>query len=164
MLKQVYKLWKQLVKLSEVVTDKGTLVLEDELAVGAKVLMEVEGELVPVENGIYETETHLITVEDGVIITLEEKEKEVIEEVVEETPEVIEMEEQPEVNDFLVRIAELEEIIEKKDAEIADKDAHIAKLEEIIKQKDEELHTSEVKPAKELVKEEMKGAMRFFKG
>lgn len=161
---KVYKLFKQLFAIVEVVTDKGILVIEEELKEGIKVYRELDGELVSAEEGIYETETHIITVKEGLIESLEEKkEEEIIEETPEETPEVVEevleepetIEEENIIADMAERIAELEKSIEEKDRKIAE-------LEAIIEKQNEELHLSAAKPAKEEVKAEKKGALRFF--
>ena len=56
MLKNVIKLWKQMLQLAEIETDKAKLIVESELAEGVEVFVEQDGEYVPAEDGEYEAE------------------------------------------------------------------------------------------------------------
>lgn len=66
-------------KLSEVVTDKGTLIYDGEeaLKVGDEVFMQSEDsdEPIPAADGDYETDTQIIKIESGVVVSIEDKEQ-----------------------------------------------------------------------------------------
>lgn len=70
---KLLKLAKLVMKFAEIETDKGTLTISDELAVGVEVYKEVDGEFVSVEDGAYETETQVITIKDGKVEAIEDK-------------------------------------------------------------------------------------------
>lgn len=77
----VIKLWKAMLHLSEVSTDKGTLIIENELAEGVEVFVEDEnGEYVPAADGEYEAEDKIIVVADGKVTEIRDKEAEESEE------------------------------------------------------------------------------------
>ena len=78
--KQLLKLAKLVMKFAQIETDKGTLTVADELAVGVEVMVEVEGEFTPAEDGEYLTKTQKITIKDGKIEKIEEKAEEMPEE------------------------------------------------------------------------------------
>ena len=67
-------------------TDKAVLQYEgDELEVGKEVFIEVEGEIVPAEDGEYVAGEKTYVVADGKVTEIKEEEKETIEETVEVT-------------------------------------------------------------------------------
>lgn len=82
---KLIKLAKLVMKFSEVTTDKGTLIIDGDLAVGNEVSVEVEGEYRPAEDGEYLTEIEKITIKDGKIESIEAIDVE--EEVTEEAKE-----------------------------------------------------------------------------
>lgn len=82
---KLIKLAKLVMKFSEVTTDKGTLIIDGDLAVGNEVSVEVEGEYKPAEDGEYLTEIEKITIKDGKIESIEAIDVE--EEVTEEAKE-----------------------------------------------------------------------------
>lgn len=74
------------VSLSEVETDKATLIYDGELAEGIEVFVrdeEAEDGVKPAEDGSYETDTQIIEVADGKVVKITDKEKEKTEEDVE---------------------------------------------------------------------------------
>lgn len=144
------KLAKMVMKFAEIETDKGALIYEGELAEGTEVFVEIEGELVPAEDGEYKFENKTITVTEG-------KVEKIVEEEVEENiePEDIKQEEVPaedekpieeDVEALKARITELEAII-------AERDARIAELEALLVEKEEQLAMSVAKPAHKEVKD-----------
>ena len=144
------KLAKMVMKFAEIETDKGALIYEGELAKGTEVFVEIEGELVPAEDGEYKFENKTITVTEG-------KVEKIVEEEVEENiePEDIKQEEEPvedekpieeDVEALKARITELEAII-------AERDARIAELEALLVEKEEQLAMSVAKPAHKEVKD-----------
>ena len=76
MLKNVIKLWKQMLQLAEIETDKAKLIVESELAEGVEVFVEQDGEYVPAEDGEYEAEDKIIVIADGKIAEIREKDGE----------------------------------------------------------------------------------------
>ena len=74
------------VSLSEVETDKATLVFDGELAEGIEVFVrdeEAEDGVKQAEDGSYETDTQIIEVADGKVVKITDKEEENVEENVE---------------------------------------------------------------------------------
>ena len=65
MLEKVIKLWKQILNLAEIATDKAVLIIDGELVEGAEVFVEQDGEYVPASDGEY-------AVEDGRVIVVAE--------------------------------------------------------------------------------------------
>ena len=76
MTKNVLKLWKAMLHLAEIVTDKANLIIESELAEGIEVFVEKDGEIVPAEDGEYVAEDNIIVVADGKISEIRDKEVE----------------------------------------------------------------------------------------
>lgn len=72
----IIKLWKTLLKLAEIETDKAKLIVESEVAEGVEVFVEKEGEFVPAEDGEYVAEDKIIVVAEGKIAEIREKETE----------------------------------------------------------------------------------------
>lgn len=89
--KKIVKLWKAMLQLAEIATDKATLIVEDTLAEGVEVFVEDEnGEYVPAEDGEYVAEDKIIVVAEGKVSEIRDKEE------VEETPmPAKEVEEEP---------------------------------------------------------------------
>ena len=131
LMNKMLKLAKMLLKLAEVKTDKAVLIIQGELEIGKPALVDVEGELLPAEDGTY-------TAEDGTTITITEGLIAEIVEVEEPTEEPLEDEtpvEEPnaEVEELKKKIEELETVIAEKDATIAELEAKIAEQEEKLK-------------------------------
>lgn len=129
-MKKMFK--KLLVKFASVETDKGTIYIVDEIAVGVEVFADNE-EITPAEDGEYVLEDErTIVVKDGKIEEI--KEKEVVEEP--ETEEVEAEEEvvveepvsEPEKDINTEKIAELEAEIAALKAEIETIKESIAKI------------------------------------
>ena len=68
---KLLKLSKVLLQLSETITDKGTLIATEELAVGVEVFVENEGEFIPAADGEYLTAKEKIEVRDGKVESIE---------------------------------------------------------------------------------------------
>jgi predicted RNase H-like nuclease (RuvC/YqgF family) len=153
------KLWKQILKLSEVETDKGKLIVESEIAEGVEVFVENEGEFVPAPEGEYVAEDKIIVVADGKIAEIRVKDEAKPEEAQEE---VQQEEQEPEPDEKDARIAELEDKQTELEALLAEKDARIAELEAQLAEKQKELEMSSEKPAKEAVKHDNSGALKYF--
>lgn len=108
---------KMLMEFAEIETDKGTLIIEGELAVGAKV---TEG-----EDGTYEADGKTITVKDGIVESIEEKEAE------EETVEEETTEEEVEAEEEVVEETEeetVEEVVEETPNEVEELKAELEAL------------------------------------
>ena len=85
---KLLRLAKALLSLSQTETDKGTLIAENELAVGVEVFIEDEnGEMVSAPDGDYTTDDKVITVVEGKVTEIKDKEKEVTEPIEEPKPE-----------------------------------------------------------------------------
>lgn len=141
---KLLKLASLIFKFQKVATDKAELTVNGDVAEGAEVLVTNEsGELVQAEDGEYKTEENILVVVDGKISEVKELEKEpeqepekdeaevVAEEIVEEV-----VEEQPDEKDN--KIAELEKMLEDKEAVIAELQAKIQELENEINKPVEE--------------------------
>lgn len=162
---KLLKLAKMLMNFKMIETDKGVLIIDTELAVGAEVSVETEsGEVTPAPDGEYIIDNQKITVVEGKIESIEPVETEIEEPVEKEVEEPETMEEpateteEPDEKD--AKIAELEAIIEAKDIEIAELQAKIQELEDKLNQPVEE-------PVKmnAVVSEKSgstKGALRYF--
>lgn len=137
------KLARMLMQFGEVETDKGMLTYEGDLAVGTEVFIEVDGELVPAENGEYKAEDKIYVIEEGKVAEIKEVE---VEEPVEEPKE------EPVAMDD-AKVAELEAKIAELEAQIVEKDAKIAELEAQVAEKEEQLQMSVAKPAHKEVKD-----------
>lgn len=85
---KLLRLAKALLSLSQTETDKGTLIAENELAVGVEVFIEDEnGEMVTAPDGDYTTDDKVITVVEGKVTEIKDKEEEVTEPIEEPKPE-----------------------------------------------------------------------------
>jgi uncharacterized coiled-coil protein SlyX len=138
------KLCKALLKLAEIATDKGNLIYEGELAEGIEVFIDVDGEIVPAEDGEYIAEEQKLKVEGGKVVSIEAVEKSSPEEPKEEK-----VEEESEEDS---KVAELEAVIAEKDAKIEELEKKVSELEAQLSEKEEKLQMSSDIPAKEKVK------------
>lgn len=135
---------KLILKLGEVTTDKGVLIVDGDIEIGKPVFVEVEGEPVPAENGEYTLEDgKVIVVTDGIVTEIkgnevveEPKEEETLEGTPEETPE------EPQEDEKDLRIKELEKELEEKTAKIAELEAEIATLKGTVAEQEEKLKMS----------------------
>lgn len=137
-MKLMEKLFKSLVKFSEIKTDKGILLIQDgeEIAVGTDVYVEVEGEWIEAEAGEYALEDgKVIVVADGKIAEI--KDPEAIEEPAVEEPvaevEIEAAEEEAPAEEVIVEPApeerdDKQEQIDALKAEIAELKADIEGL------------------------------------
>ena len=173
------QLRKQLLQLAEISTDKGTLIIEGELAEGVEVFVESEEGFAPAADGEYLYEDMLIIVAEGKISELrkksgedepaeetpkaEEQPEEIKEEEEEQPAEEAKEESEPEPDERDAKIEELEAKVTELESIIAERDARIAELEAELAQKQEELEMSADEPAKDKVKSEQKvGALKYF--
>jgi len=158
---KLLKLAKMLLNLKMVESDKGTLIIESDLAVGVEVSIEdAEGNVIPAEDGEYIIDNQKVEIKDGKIESIEvleptpEPEPEPMAE--EPTPEPIK-ENEPDEKDL--KIEELEGLLKDRDAVIEELTAKIKELEDKLN-----------KPVEEPVKmsatvqekSNAKGALRYF--
>lgn len=150
---KLLKLAKMILSIQEIESDKGTLIINEPLAVGVEVFTEVEGEVVPATDGEYIVDTNKVEIKDGKVESIEvleteevaeEKTEEIVEEVVEEkleeepaTEEPVE-EPQTEPDEKDLRIEELEGLLKDRDAVIEELTAKIKELEEQVNKPVEE--------------------------
>lgn len=156
-MKNVMKLFRDLMKLGKVETEQGVLIYEgDVLAEGTEVYIEDEaGNIVPAPDGQYGE----YLVKDGRIAPKEEA-------PVEEAPaqEVEESQEEVKQEEVPVETPDYEKRFEALEAELADLKAALAEL----KKEKEDMEFSAMKPAEKEIKDfaagkdTKKGAMKYF--
>lgn len=127
--KNFIKLARLVAKFAEVVTDKGVLILDGELAVGEEVVTE---DAENVEDGEY-------TLEDGTVLVIKESKIAEIKPVEEEEPEAPapaeeELEETPAEEPEAPTPDEKDEKIAELEAKVAEYETKIAELENKIKE------------------------------
>ena len=134
---KLLKLAKMLLNFKIISSDKGSLIIDSELAVGAEISIEDEnGEVLPAEDGEYIIDNQKITVEGGKVAAIEpiESEEETateteeIEEKLEEEPSTDEPSNEPDEKDL--KIQELEGLLKDRDAIIEELSAKLKELEE----------------------------------
>jgi molecular chaperone GrpE (heat shock protein) len=137
---KLLKLAKILLKLSQVETDKGVLVAEDELVEGIEVFIENEaGELEPAADGEYIAEDKVFVVAEGKIAEIKDEEEPKNEpaDEAEAQPEDLAEEDAEKISQLEAQIAELNNIIAEKDEEIGRLKAELeGKNEELRKAQD----------------------------
>ena len=160
---KLLKLAKMLLNLKMVESDKGTLIIESDLAVGVEVSIEdTEGNVTPAEDGEYIIDNQKVEIKDGKVESIEVLEPEPTPE-----PEPEPMAEEPtheqikenEPDEKDVKIEELEGLLKDRDAVIEELTAKIKELEDKLN-----------KPVEEPVKmsatvqekSNAKGALRYF--
>lgn len=146
---KLIKLAKLVMSFKSVVTDKQTLIYNNDLEVGVEVFVEDDstGEILPAPNGDYTAEDMVITVAEGVITEVKPVEEPATEEPatevepVEPAKEIDEEEfaepEEPATEEPIVD--ENQKLIDELTAIIADKDSKIAELQLEIEQLKAEL-------------------------
>lgn len=139
-----------LLKFSEVVTDKGTLTIDGELAVGAEVFIEVEGEVVSAADGEYVLEDgRIVVVTEGKVSEIKEAEPaeptepaepvanaeptEPTEPATEPTEPAYD-EKQAVINELTAKVADLEAELIEKENKITELEAKLAELEKPVDQ------------------------------
>lgn len=136
-MKKLFKLAKMILKLSEVKTDKATLIYDGELEVGTAVFIEAEnGEPMPAADGEYVLEDGtVIVVLEGLVSEIRPIEAPVEEALEEETPaeEIKDDEKEIKIAELEAKVADLESQIAEKDAKITELEAKIAEQEEKLK-------------------------------
>lgn len=158
---KLLKLAKMLLNLKMVESDKGTLIIESDLAVGVEVSVEdVEGNVVPAQDGEYIIDNQKVVIKEGKIESIE-----VLEPEPEPTPEPEEMaeetatEEVTEPDEKDLKIEELEGLLKDRDAVIEELTAKIKELEDKLNKPVEE----PIKMAATVqVKNNVNGALRYF--
>lgn len=159
----ILKLWKAMLQLAEIETDKAMLIVESDLAEGVEVFVENEDGYVPAPDGEYVAEDKVIVVAEGKVAEIRIKEEEQPEEPAQEPEPVQEPAAEQEPDERDARIAELQAKQDELEAMLAEKDARIAELEAMLVQREEEMKMSADIPAKEKVKNNTKsGALRYF--
>lgn len=161
---KLLKLAKMLLNLKMVESDKGTLIIESDLAVGVEVSIEdAEGNVIPAEDGEYIIDNQKVEIKDGKVESIEvlepedkpEPEPEPMAE--EPTPEPIK-ENEPDEKDL--KIEELEGLLKDRDAVIEELTAKIKELEDKLnKPVEEPVKMSATVQEKNNAK---KGALRYF--
>lgn len=146
---KLLKLAKILLNFKMINSDKGTLIIDSELTIGAEISIEDEnGNVIPAPDGEYVIENQKIAIKDGKIESIEEIKSEeettetedVIEEPITEEPVEEEMVEEPteQPDEKDLRIQELEGLLKDRDAIIEELTAKIKELEEKLNQPVEE--------------------------
>lgn len=161
---KLLKLAKMILNLQMVESDKGTLIIESDLAVGIPVSVEdAEGNVTPAADGEYIIGEMKVEVENGVvksIETIEEQPEPQEEEKLEEPAEPVTEEPIQEPDEKDIRIEELEGLLKDRDAVIEELTAKIKELEDKLNKPVEE-------PVKmsATVKEKsnVSGALKYFK-
>lgn len=149
--KKLLKFAKMVLSLEQTETDKGVLIHEGELAVGAEVFIEDEnGELQIPEDGEYASDGKIIIISEGKVAEIRDKEPEP-EPAKEPEPEQQKMDAEEEAEKD-AKIAELEAELEAKNVELADKDAKIAELEAELEDLKAKLAESDARSAEEELK------------
>lgn len=163
---KLLKLAKMLLNFKMIESDKGTLIIDSELAIGAEISIEGEnGEVLPAADGEYIIDNKKVEIRDGKIESIEtiepeqpeEKETET-EEKLEEVPATEEPSNEPDEKDL--RIAELEGLLKDRDAIIEELTAKLKELEEKLNKPVEE----PVKMAATVKEKTTKanGALKYF--
>lgn len=158
--KKLLKLAKIVMKFSELKTDKGVLIINDELSEGIDVFKEDEGEFEPADDGEYQCEGKKIYIREGKIESISDIEEPVVEEpVVEEIKQEKEQPTEPtEPDEKDLKITELEGLLKDRDAVIEELTAKIKELEDKIAKPVEE----PVKMNKVEKTNESTGALKYF--
>lgn len=134
---KLLKLAKILLNFKIISSDKGSLIIDSELAIGSEISIESEeGEVLPAPDGEYIVDSQKITVEGGKVASIEPIEsEETIEEETTETEEKLEEEtatetETSEPDEKDLRIEELEGLLKDRDAIIEELTQKLKELEE----------------------------------
>lgn len=144
---KLLKLAKMLLKFKIVESDKGNLIIDSELTIGAEISIEDEnGDVIPAPDGEYVIENQKVAIKDGKVESIEEikseeettETEEVVEEVKEEMAETDSNETISEPDEKDLKIAELEGLLKDRDAIIENLTAKIKELEEKLNQPVEE--------------------------
>lgn len=147
------KLAKLLQMISDMVTDKGVITYEGELAVGTEVFVNDEnGDMVPASDGEYETDEVIVVIANGLVTEIRTKEAPVVEEAPVE--EVVEnLEDEPVVEEVTEEEVQeiVEEVVENVENDTDTLNARIAELEATIA--DLEAKLAEYKEREEKVEE-----------
>lgn len=165
---KLLKLAKMLLNLKMIDSDKGTLIIESDLAVGVEVSVEdTEGNVKPAEDGEYIIDNQKVTVKEGKVESIEtiepatetEEEPTVEPEPMAEEP-ATETEEANEPDEKDLRIAELEGLLKDRDAVIEELTAKIKELEDKINQPVEEPVKMSATAKEKITK--ANGALKYF--
>lgn len=135
---KLLKLAKILLNFKIISSDKGSLIIDSELAIGSEISIESEeGEVLPAPDGEYIVDSQKITVEGGKVASIEpiESDETIEEETATETEEKLEEEtatetETSEPDEKDLRIQELEGLLKDRDAIIEELTQKLKELEE----------------------------------
>lgn len=164
---KLLKLAKMLLNLKMVESDKGTLIIESDLAVGVEVSIEdAEGNVIPAEDGDYVIDNQEVEIRDGKIESIETIEPEQPEqpkptdepEAMDEDPATEEATNEPDEKDL--RIEELEGLLKDRDAIIEELTAKLKELEEKLNQPVEEPVKMSATAKEKITK--ANGALKYF--
>lgn len=162
---KLLKLAKMLLNFKMIESDKGTLIIDSELTIGAEISIEGEnGEVLPAADGEYIIDNQKVEIRDGKIESIETIEPEQPEETETETEEKLEEtatdEPSNEPDEKDLRIAELEGLLKDRDAIIEELTAKLKELEEKLNKPVEE----PVKMAATVKEKTTKanGALKYF--
>lgn len=164
---KLLKLAKMLLNLKMVESDKGTLIIESDLAVGVEVSIEdAEGNVIPAEDGDYIIDNQEVEIRDGKIESIETIEPEQPEqpkptdepEAMAEEPATEEATNEPDEKDL--RIEELEGLLKDRDAIIEELTAKLKELEEKLNQPVEEPVKMSATAKEKITK--ANGALKYF--
>lgn len=140
----------------EIVTDKGTLIAEEnEITVGSEVFIDENGNINPAPDGTYENIEYIIIVENGVVKEIIEKEKEDIVEEVDTKEEIIK---EP-VEDVFETTEEPKEETKEEQSETTSEEVKEEIVEEPveeIKEETSEEHLKELDELKATIEEQRK--------
>lgn len=161
---KLLKLAKILLNFKIISSDKGSLIIDSELAIGSEISIESEeGEVLPAPDGEYIVDNQKITVEGGKVSEIEQIEPEQPEET--DEPEAMAEEtatetETSEPDEKDLRIQELEGLLKDRDAIIEELTQKLKELEEKLNKPVEDpvklSATAKEKTAK------VQGALKYF--
>lgn len=131
---KLLKLAKMLLNFKMISSDRGTLIIDSELAVGAEISIEDEnGNVIPAEDGEYIIDNQKVEIRDGKIESIETIEPEQPEPTDEPEPmaeETATETETSEPDEKDLRIQELEGLLKDRDAIIEELTQKLKELEE----------------------------------
>jgi hypothetical protein len=134
---KLLKLAKMLLNFKIISSDKGSLIIDSEIAIGSEISIEGEnGEVLPAADGEYIVDNQKITVEGGKVAAIEpiESEEETATETEEKLEETATETETSEPDEKDLRIEELEGLLKDRDAVIEELTAKLKELEEKLNQ------------------------------
>ena len=142
------KIAKMLMNFTDITTNKGTLIIEGELAVGIEAHVEIDGEVTVAQDGEYEYDNSIITIEGGIITSIVDKSVPTEEPVVVDEPMAVE--------EPILEPTTDEPTTDEKDIEIENLKAENENLKAKIAELEAEIETLKSQPTAEPVEETFK--------